>query len=202
MKKTIAILSSVASMFLLSCNNNTPDSQSASTEKNSAQTEATNFKSPKPSVTVDEAFELSKQGAVIVDVRQPEELTELAYDVKNIIHIPLGELESKLAEVPKDKQVIVACRSGKRSAQAYDILRENGFTNIANMESGIIEWQEKGLPTIAGGEKKACCSNPNSKDCNPDGTCKKPSEKKACCANLNSKDCNPDGTCKKPTDKK
>lgn len=178
MKKTIAILSSVASIFLLSCNNNTPDSQSTGTEKDSVQTVATNFKSPKPSVTVEEAFELSKEGAVIIDVRQPEELEEIAYDVKNIIHIPLGELESRLAEVPKDKQVIVACRSGKRSGKAYDILNENGFTNIANMEGGILEWQEKGLPTITGGEKKACCSNPNSKDCNPDGTCKKPSDKK------------------------
>ena len=81
-------------------------------------------------------------------------------------------------------------------------LKAKGFENVANMEGGMNAWSENGLPTLAGGEKKACCANPNSKDCNPDGTCKKTAEKKACCANPNSKDCNPDGTCKKPADKK
>jgi hypothetical protein len=80
-------------------------------------------------------------------------------------------------------------------------LKTKGYTNIANLEGGMNAWSEARLPTKTGViEKKACCANPNSKDCNPDGTCKtvkEESAKKACCANPNSKDCNPDGTCKK-----
>jgi rhodanese-related sulfurtransferase len=195
MKKTASILFSIASVFLFSCNND----QTATTQTETAKKDsvATNFKSPKANITVDEALALSKEGALIIDVREPDELAELAYDVKDVKNIPLGELESRLAEVPKDKQVIVVCKKGGRSSQAYELLKGKGFENVANMEGGMDAWSEKGLPTIAGGEKKACCSNPNSKDCNPDGTCKKPAEKKACCANPNSKDCNPDGTCKK-----
>jgi rhodanese-related sulfurtransferase len=195
MKKTSSILFSIASVFLFSCNNNQTATTQSETTKNDSV--ATNFKSPKADITVDEALALSKQGALIIDVREPDELAELAYDVKDVKNIPLGELETRLSEVPKDKQVVVVCRSGGRSGKAQELLQANGFKNIANMEGGMNAWSEKGLPTFTGGEKKACCSNPNSKDCNPDGTCKKPAEKKACCANPNSKDCNPDGTCKK-----
>jgi rhodanese-related sulfurtransferase len=176
MKKTILILSAIASIFLGACNNH--QAESTQTETPTKDSVTTNFISPKADITVDEALALSKEGALIIDVREPDEIAELAYDVKEVNNIPLGELESRLAEVPKDKQVIVVCKKGGRSAKAYELLKEKGFENIANMEGGMEAWSEKGLPTLAGGEKKACCDNPNSKDCNPDGTCKKTTDKK------------------------
>ena len=175
MKKTILILSAIASVFFVSCNNSQTETSKADATK--MDSTSTNFKSPKADITVDEAFALSKQGALIIDVREPDELAEIAYNVKDIKNIPLGELESRLAEVPKDKQVIVVCKSGGRSSKAYELLKGKGFENISNMEGGMEAWSEKALPIIEGGEKKACCSNPNSKDCNPDGTCKKYSDK-------------------------
>lgn len=176
MKKTILILSAIVSLTFYACTNNQAETQTVASNKTDST--SANFKSPKADITVEEALALSKEGALIIDVREPDELAEIAYDVTNIKNIPLGELESRLAEVPKDKQVIVVCRKGGRSAQAYELLKGKGFDNIANMEGGMEVWSEKGLPTLADGEKKACCENPNSKDCNPDGTCKKPSEKK------------------------
>lgn len=176
MKKTILILSAIASILLVACNNS--QTETANSEANKKDSNSTNFKSPKAEITVDEALALSKEGALIIDVREPDELAELAYDVKDVKNIPLGELESRLSEVPKDKQVIVVCKRGGRSSQAYELLKAKGFQNISNMEGGMDAWSEKGLPNLAGGEKKACCENPNSKDCNPDGTCKKPADKK------------------------
>lgn len=176
MKKAILILSTITSIFLAACNNN--QTETTNTEANKKDSTSTNFRSQKASITVDEALALSKEGALIIDVREPDEIAEVAYDVKNIKNIPLGEIESRLAEVPKDKQVIVVCKKGGRSSEAYEILKGNGFENIANMQGGMDAWSEKGLPTVAGGEKKACCSNPNNKDCNPDGTCKEPTEEK------------------------
>lgn len=176
MKKTILILSAVASIFLVACNNN--QNETANSEVNKKDSMSTNYKSPKADITADEALALSKEGALVIDVREPDELAELAYDVKNIKNIPLGELESRLAEVPKDKQVIVVCKKGGRSSQAYELLKARGFENVANMEGGMDDWSDKGLPTRAGGEKKACCENTKSKECNPDGTCKTPAEKK------------------------
>lgn len=171
MKKTILILSVATSLFLVACNNS--QTEIASTETTKKDSMSSNFKSPKADITVEEAFAISKENVLIIDVREPDELAELAYDVKNIKNIPLGELESRLTEIPKDKQVVVVCKRGGRSSQAYELLKEKGYINIANMEGGMEAWSEKGLPTLTRSEKKACCSNPNSKDCNPDGTCKK-----------------------------
>lgn len=176
MKKAILILFAATSLFLVACNNS--QTKTINADANTTDSTSTNFKSPKDDITVDEALALSKEGALIIDVREPDELAELAYDVKDVKNIPLGELESRLVEVPKDRQVIVVCKKGGRSSQAYELLKGKGFENVANMEGGMDAWSEKGLPTLTGGEKKGCCENPNSKDCNPDGTCKKPSEKK------------------------
>lgn len=59
------------------------------------------------------------------------------------------ELDSRLDELPKDKLIIIYCRSGIRSRKAANILVENGFTQIYDMTGeGIIEWQSKGYPVI------------------------------------------------------
>ena len=175
MKKTIIILSSIVSIYLVGCSNsNSSGTKTTEALKDSMKVE---FVSPKADISVDEALALSKKGALIIDVREPDELAEMAYDVKNIKNIPLGELDSRLAEVPKDQQVIVVCKRGGRSSKAFNLLKEKGYKNISNMEGGMEAWNEKSFPTIEGGKKKACCSNPNSKDCNPDGTCKKSSDK-------------------------
>ncbi|MBK7668640.1 MAG: rhodanese-like domain-containing protein [Sphingobacteriaceae bacterium] len=86
---------------------------------------------------------------------------------------------------------MVVCKKGGRSSQAYELLKGKGYENVANMEGGMDAWSEKGLPTLAGGEKKACCENPNSKDCNPDGTYKNLVIRNPFVQNPNSKDCNP-----------
>lgn len=129
-----------------------------------------------------------RNGALMVDVREVDEVAEIAYDVENFINVPLSELESRLAEIPRDKELIIACRSGNRSRMAANILKENGYINLKNLNGGMLAWQEKNLEVISEGTstKKACCANPNSKDCNPNGTCKKPAKssevKKSCCS--------------------
>lgn len=185
MNKLIFILTSIATLFMVSCNN-------------------ANFKSPKETFTPIEVAEMLKGNVLMVDVRNANEVAQQAYDVKNIINIPLDNLETNMNKIPKDKQVILVCQSGNRSGKAYELLKKEGFTNIANMEGGMKAWIEAGLPTksneaLVNGDKKACCADPNSKDCNADGTCKTNTDTKACCADPNSKDCNPDGTCKTDT---
>lgn len=144
MKKSILILSLAVSFLLMGCSNN--QNNTTHSETQIAEASSGNFKSPKAAVSVDEALVLSKEGALIIDVREPDELAELAYDVKEIKNIPLGELETRIGEVPKDKQVIVVCRSGGRSSNAYELLKSKGFENIANMEGGMNAWHDKGFP--------------------------------------------------------
>ena len=81
---------------------------------------------------------------VVFDVREQVEYDEGHIPGVNLI--PLGEVANRLSEIPKDKTVIMTCRSGNRSGQATDFLRQNGYTNVHNMEGGIVAWQQAGLP--------------------------------------------------------
>lgn len=92
------------------------------------------------------ALENVKNGSIFIDVREVEEVTEINYDIDNYINIPLGLLEFKLTEVPKDKELIIACRSGGRSQMACNILLKNGYSKLSNLEGGIIGWQRSGNP--------------------------------------------------------
>ena len=177
MNKIFFTLTAFAILFIVSCNNS-------------------NFKSPKESFTAKEVSELIKGDVLLLDVRNADEIAEQSYDVKNSINIPLDSIEIKMKTIPKDKQVVLVCQSGKRSKEAYDILVKKGFTNLANMEGGMNAWSEAGFPTksnevVASSEKKICCANPNSKDCNPDGTCKATTktEEKPCCSGADKSKC-------------
>src|SRR5512141_514462 len=78
-------------------------------------------------VSVDQAARLRDQGAFILDVREPSEWTQ--FHIPGATLIPLGELPNRLNEVPKDRPVVVVCRTGHRSAQGRDILKDAGLTN-------------------------------------------------------------------------
>lgn len=99
-------------------------------------------------VSVSQAAELRDSGAFILDVREPSEWEEIHIPASTLI--PLGQLETRLAEVPKDQQVVVICRSGNRSQTGRDILREAGFENVTSVSGGIREWQAAGYPTVTG----------------------------------------------------
>lgn len=85
-------------------------------------------------------------GALLVDVRESNEVQELGYNVPNILHIPLSEFEDRFTEIPKDKDVVLVCRSGARSLKATYFLMNHGWTHVFNMQDGIIRWVQKGFP--------------------------------------------------------
>jgi phage shock protein E len=81
---------------------------------------------------------------VMLDVRTPEEYAQ--GHIPGVTLIPLDQVEARLAEIPKDKTVIVTCRSGNRSAQAAQLLREKGYENVHNMLGGFAAWEKAGYP--------------------------------------------------------
>ncbi len=80
----------------------------------------------------------------LLDVRELDEYA--AGHIPSITLIPSGEVADRLAELPRDKEIIVTCRTGNRSAQVASMLRDQGFTNVHNMTGGIVAWQEAGYP--------------------------------------------------------
>jgi rhodanese-related sulfurtransferase len=79
---------------------------------------------------------------VFIDVREDYEYA--AGHIPEATLIPLGQLSSRLNEIPKDKTVVAVCRSGNRSGQATEILRQAGF-DAHNMDGGMISWEQAGF---------------------------------------------------------
>lgn len=99
-------------------------------------------------VDVKQAQSMSLQGALLLDVREPEEYSEV--HAPNAKLIPLGELNARLQEIAayKDKPIVVMCRSGRRSAKAVALLHEAGFTQASNVKGGIVAWAGDGLEVV------------------------------------------------------
>jgi rhodanese-related sulfurtransferase len=96
------------------------------------------------SVSVAEAAKLRETGALVIDVREQAEWDE--FHMPDATLIPLGTLDGKVAELPKDEPIVLVCRSGSRSATARDRLLKAGFTNVTSMNGGMLAWQDAGLP--------------------------------------------------------
>lgn len=109
-----------------------------------------------PAITPNEALKLSQEKkAIIVDVREVEEI--VTGKVKGAKEIPLSimssdtaRFEKELELLPKDKEIIVYCRSGRRSGIVGAKLKEKGY-NVKNL-GGFSDWEKARLPT----EKTSC----------------------------------------------
>ena len=86
-----------------------------------------------------EAFDL-------IDVREPSEF-EIAR-IEGAKLIPLGEIPQRANELEREQTIIVHCHSGRRSAQAVQLLKQRGFADVYNLEGGIDAWSEFIDPTV------------------------------------------------------
>ena len=79
-----------------------------------------------------------EDGTVIIDVRENEEVAQgMAPTAK---HIPLGEIPNRVDDLPKDQEYVLICRSGRRSMNAAEFMNEKGFSNVKNMQGGMLDW--------------------------------------------------------------
>jgi rhodanese-related sulfurtransferase len=97
-----------------------------------------------------QAFEAVIAGSLFLDVREPEEIEDIAYDVPNILYIPLSGFEERFQEVPRDREVIIVCRRGVRSMRVAAFLIDQGWLpeHVVNLEGGIYAWEDAGLPVV------------------------------------------------------
>jgi rhodanese-related sulfurtransferase len=95
-----------------------------------------------------DAMKMASTGAVLVDVREKIFTGYKRFDYPRIIYIPNSELSERYHELPVDKTLIVADSVGLRSREAMIFLKEKGFTNLANLAGGIVEWEKDGLPLV------------------------------------------------------
>ncbi len=103
------------------------------------------FGNPIPTISAAQAQEKirGKQPPLVLDVRQPYEYRE--GHIAGAKLIPLNELPTQTKKLPKNRQLIVVCRSGNRSRRASRILTGEGF-EVENLRGGMIAWQMAGFP--------------------------------------------------------
>jgi rhodanese-related sulfurtransferase len=80
------------------------------------------------------------QDVVFIDVREPNEI-EVTGTLKGALTIPVGQLEERLKEVPKDKPIVAFCRRGGRATRAVNLLEEKGYKTVGVF--GLEEYREK-----------------------------------------------------------
>jgi rhodanese-related sulfurtransferase len=85
------------------------------------------------------------ENLTLLDVREDWELGVAS--VPNVVHIPMGQVADRLSELDRTKEVIVLCRSGRRSLEVAKFLQQNGF-NAVNLAGGILAWSRELDATI------------------------------------------------------
>ena len=99
---------------------------------------------------VNEAKRRLDRGALLVDVRESDEWR--AGHAPGARHIPLGTLAGHLDSLPRDRDVLLICRSGNRSGAAHGLLARHGFERAFNVAGGMQAWTRAGLPTTRAGQ--------------------------------------------------
>ena len=107
-----------------------------STESNETETDVTELKRK-----ID-----AKEDFYLLDVREPNEFK--IGRIPGSTLIPLGEVPQRVSEIPRDKEIIVHCKMGGRSAKAASFLRQQGFTKVKNLKGGILDWSDKIDPSV------------------------------------------------------
>jgi len=88
----------------------------------------------------------------VVDVREPEEFSHGLGHIDGALLVPLGQLESRLGELPRERPIVTVCRSGARSARAAAMLGKAGFAEVANLRGGMLRWRAEGGAVVGAGE--------------------------------------------------
>jgi rhodanese-related sulfurtransferase len=125
MKKVIAILASV--LLLAGCSTSPSAMDLSVSEFSSKVTEA---------------------GVITLDVRTPGEFNEGHIEGALLVDFQSGNFENEIASLDKSKTYAVYCRSGNRSGQAVKVMSDAGFTDLYNLDGGVIDWASAGLPLV------------------------------------------------------
>jgi rhodanese-related sulfurtransferase len=97
-----------------------------------------------PDVDVREAFERSRKGGKLIDVRSPGEFR--GAHPKGARNVSPAQIKQDATGLEREDELLVICASGHRSSRAARQLASSGFTNVSNVRGGLHAWQSAGLP--------------------------------------------------------
>lgn len=121
-----------------------------------------------------DAFELLKNNeAILIDVREQEDLKYEQIPLDNVLYYPMTTIVDKLDYISKEQNIILICPEGKRSTKVANFLIINQYPNVANVDGGFLAWKKQGLPfetklNFTGG---CSCNSEQSSGCCSGGSC-------------------------------
>jgi len=103
---------------------------------------------PSVEITPAKAYTKLQKGAFFLDVRSQEEWNQ--FHINGSTLIPLDQLQNRLSELPRDKEIVVVCLSGHRSQSGTAILEQAGFTRVYCLSGGLRAWMDAGYAVKEG----------------------------------------------------
>ena len=91
---------------------------------------------------------VAEAGVITLDVRTPGEFAEGNIEGAQLIDFQSGNFENEISSLDKNATYAVYCRSGNRSGQAVKVMHDAGFHNVYNLNGGVIDWANAGLPLV------------------------------------------------------
>ena len=91
---------------------------------------------------------VAEAGVITLDVRTPGEYAEGHLEGARLIDFQSGNFEDEISTLDKNATYTVYCRSGNRSGQAVKVMHDAGFHNVYNLNGGVIDWANAGLPLV------------------------------------------------------
>ena len=96
----------------------------------------------------DFSSKVAEAGVITLDVRTPGEFAEGHIEGAQLIDFQSGSFENDISALDKNATYAVYCRSGNRSGQAVKVMHDAGFHNVYNLNGGVIDWANAGLPLV------------------------------------------------------
>lgn len=108
-----------------------------------------------------DAYENLKSGnAILIDVREENEVMAEYIPLNNVLNHPLSVIVDRLTLISKEQNIILACPGGVRSSKVANLLNVQGYPNVANLDGGLSKWKEEGFPCTSNNASSSnCCCN-------------------------------------------
>ncbi len=124
-------------------------------------------------ISANKAFELLEKGALLVDVREQDEVQLTSFQIGGIENIPFSSFDENYSHLPKERNLVLACHLGIRSFRVAQFLTIQGWdeANIFSLSGGIDAWKKAGLPTKSAPRTFSMAKPATSCGCDSNGCC-------------------------------
>ena len=106
-------------------------------------------------ISANDACQAAQEGAILIDVREEIETSDVWIDMKNVLNIPFSTFAEKMQIIPKNKPLILCCAIGLASEKAAKLLLEQNYDAVSVLKNGLIAWKLAELPLKTA--ISACC---------------------------------------------